>query len=277
MSRRKKKNKRIDKAQAITVKRPPALVFWSGVGAGLVALLAVLFVSPAGGAIKDLAPGGSDSGLRAVVVDQLSTTAPGEAFVDDATAQLEQAGYKVEYFAGEQVTVDLYRTLPKGDYDLVLMRTHSTSVISRGEEDVSSISLFTNEPYTKEGYPEEQQAGRVGFASYTEGGDQLFGITADFIRYSKEGDFDDTQVVMMGCDGLRNEKAAEAFRARGAGGFISWSQFVTAEHTDAATKQLLRHILAGGLRPEDAVNQTMLEVGPDPYYGALLKYYPTAN
>jgi len=269
--------KRGDKRQARSaVGLKPAWI--AGAGVALAGLLAVVFVSPAGGAIRDLAPGGSDSqALRAVIVDQLSVTAPGQAFVDDATEQLQAAGYSVDYYAGEQITVDFYRTLPEKDYDMVLMRTHSTAVISRGDEDVSSVSLFTNEPYTKDKYLEEQQAGRVGFASYTEGGEQLFGITAGFIEETMKGRFDDTLIVMMGCDGLRNEKAAEAFIKKGASSFISWSQFVTAEHTDAATERLLEHLLAGGLPPEAAVNQTMLEVGPDPYYGALLKVYPATN
>ncbi len=257
----------------------PRLPFGSVLGqiaAAAVGLVAAVLIvlSPPGEAARDLVLGSTDSSRKAVIVDQLSVTAPGQGFVDDATAELEEAGYSVDYFSGAEVTVELYRSLPEHDYDLVLFRTHSTSVISRGEEDVSSVSLFTNEPYSETKYYEDQQAGRLGFASYTEGGDQLFGITAAFIEESMQGRFDDALVVMMGCDGLRNERAAQAFITKGASSFISWSQFVTAAHTDAATERLLEHLLDEGLPPAEAVNQTMLEVGPDPYYGAVLKAYP---
>lgn len=240
-------------------------------------VVAFVILSPPGKTIRDLAPGGDSRSLKAAIVDQLNLTAPGQSFVDDATVQLEESGYSVAYFSGDQVTVDLYRTLAQHDYDLVLLRTHSTAVISRGDDDISSVSLFTNEPYSKTKYYDEQQAGRVGFASYTEGGEQLFGITADFIEESMQGRFDETLIVMMGCDGLRNERAAQAFIGKGASSFISWSQFVTATHTDAATERLLEHLLDEGLPPEEAVNQTMLEVGPDPHYGAVLKAYPSAE
>lgn len=228
--------------------------------------------------IAGLTIGGSGSpSHRAAIIDQLGLTAPNAAFANDATAELEQAGYSVDYYSAEQVTVDLYRGLPDHDYDLVLLRTHSTSVISRGAEEVSSVALFTNEPYDETKYYDDQRAGRLGFASYTDGGELLFGITADFIENSMIGRFNDTLIVMMGCDGLKNERAAEAFIGKGASSFISWDQFVTATHTDTATQLLLKHLLDNGLSPVQAVDQTMLEVGPDPHYGAVLKAYPPAE
>lgn len=211
--------------------------------------------------------------LTAVIVDQLSLTAPGEEFARDATAQLEATGYKVDYIPGKSVTVDFYRTLPKAGYDLVLLRAHSSAEITRGEESVASVSLFTNEPYDAGKYRDDQQSGRIGFASYTDEGPQYFGVTADFVKETMEGDFGGALVIMMGCDGLRNERAGEAFVGRGARAFISWSQLVSAEHTDLSTDRLLTHLLVDGLEPAQAVTRTMDEVGPDPAYGAVLRSY----
>jgi hypothetical protein len=62
---------------------------------------------------------------RAAIIDQLSLTQPNPDFAASATSILEQAGYAVDYFPGEQVTVDLYRNLPTHDYDLIILRVHS--------------------------------------------------------------------------------------------------------------------------------------------------------
>jgi len=243
----------------------------AGVMAAVIGSIAIL--APFGADVAGLSSDG-DSVRRAVILDQLSLTARNPAFAQDATVTLEAAGYEVTYLEGEQVTVAAYRELPRGDYDLVILRTHSTAEGSRGEEDVTSVSLFTNEPYSEEEYREEQLQGRLGFAYYTEDGPRLFGITADFIRDSMEGDFDDAIVLGMGCQGLINQLAAEAFADKGASTFIGWDGLVSAQHTDAATQRLLEHIVADGTAPEQAVALTMSEVGVDPDYGSSLVASP---
>jgi len=246
--------------------RRPALI-GGAIGVILVGVFALL-LSPA----VDVAGvfSGADSGRRAVIVDQLSANSPNPAFAKTVTPLLETDGYAVDYYSGDQVTVELYRNLPKGDYDLVILRTHSTAVVSRGEEDVQAVSLFTNEPYTEDRYYDEQVDAKVGFASYTEGGDQWFGITTKFIMESMKGDFDNALVIGMGCQGLVNDLAAEAFAAKGASAFIGWDRNVSAAHTDKATERLLQLIVGEGLSPEEATAKTMRELGPDPFYGGSL-------
>lgn len=217
---------------------------------------------------------GGRGGLRAAIVDQLQLTSPDPQFVADATRLLEENGYTVDYYPGEAVTVDFYRDLPKRGYDLLVLRVHSTAQVSRGAEDVRSVSLFTNEPYAKTGYYDEQVAGRVGFASYKEGGEQYFGITSGFITDSMRGSFKGATVIMMGCEGLVNEKAAEAFAKKGAKDFIGWDGLVSAEHTDEATLRLLQHIVVEGASADEAIARTMTEVGPDPDFGSQLLAWP---
>ncbi len=235
-----------------------------------VVILAALLVSPAGEPVRSIFDGSETSGHRAVLVDQLSLTAANPGFVDESRRLLESNGYQVDYFSGEDVTVDLYRSLPKRGYDLVILRVHSTAVISRGDEDVTSVSLFTGQPYTRDLYNEEQLQGRVGFAQYTEDGPKYFGVTSDFVRDSMEGRFKDAVVVMMGCQGFINDRGAEAFSDKGARTFIGWDGLVSAPHTDEATESLLRHLVGEGADPEDAVAATMAEIGPDPDYGSRL-------
>jgi len=203
-------------------------------------------------------------------VDQLSLTAPNPEFVKNVTDMLESDGYKVDYFKGEDVTVDLYRTLPERGYDFVILRVHSTAEISRGEEDVTSVSLFTGQPYSRELYYQEQLQGRVGFAQYTADGPKFFGVTSDFVRYSMKGRFNNAIVVMMGCQGFINDRGAEAFADKGARTFIGWDGLVSARHTDEATQMLLRRLIGEGKDPQQAVSLTMADIGPDPDFGSRL-------
>jgi hypothetical protein len=188
---------------------------------------------------------------------------------------MAEAGYLVDYIPGEQVTVDLYRSLPKRDYDLVVLRVHAgiTTEIdaSSGERlETEYVSLFTGEPYSEGKYPEEE-LNRLGKASYYEGASPLFGIGPEFVTHSMEGRFDGALIVMMGCDGLKSQRTAQAFLDKGASAFVSWSQPVSASHTDTATKQLLERLLIQGLPTAEAVRETALEVGPDPVYEAELR------
>jgi hypothetical protein len=235
----------------------------------------VLLVSAPG---RDFLSAGSDDRddgvLRAGIVDQLSLTAPNLEFREEVTGLLENEGFVVDYIPGEDVTVDLYRSLPQRDYDLLILRVHSTAEVSRGEEDVTAVSLFTGQPYRSDLYRDEQLEGRIGFAQYTEESEKLFGITSRFVRESMQGQFDDTLVLMMGCQGFINAEGAEAFAARGARAFIGWDGLVSANHTDEATQTLLRYLIVQDQEPADAIARTMAEVGPDPDYQSQLVSRP---
>jgi hypothetical protein len=230
-----------------------------------------------GGAAVLLGRGGEESAdaKMAVIVDQLSLTQPNPDFVSSARSLLSEAGYLVDYFPGEQVTVDLYRGLPQRSYDMIILRVHAgitteVDVSSGKRAETEYVSLFTGEPYSPGKYPEEE-LDRLGRARYYEGAPALFGIGPEFVTKSMEGTFDDSLIIMMGCDGLRSQKTAQAFLDKGAGGFVSWSQPVSAEHTDAATLQLLERLLVGGQSTAEAVRQTAAEVGPDPAYEGELR------
>jgi hypothetical protein len=171
--------------------------------------------------------------------------------------------------------VDYYRNLPAQDYELVILRTHSTVEVSRGEDSVGEVSLFTNEPYSEDLYYDEQVQGKIGFAQYTdESTEKYFGITSRFIRESMKGDFNDAVVVMMGCQGIENKEAADAFADRGARNFIGWDGLVSADHTDEATELLLQYMVGESATPREAAAHAMALVGPDPDFGSRLAVSP---
>ena len=227
-----------------------------------------------------LAGSGEPSGPpKAVIVDQLSLTFPNPGFVENATETLEAAGYSVDYYSGEEVTVTFFRRLPTHGYDLVIMRAHAGR-LHAGREVADETSLFTNEPYTATRHVEDQLDRNVGIAYYDpndlrdlESGNVYFSIKPDFVRSSMLGDFDSATVILMGCDVLRGDALAEGFVAKGADAVVGWDGQVSANHTDSATERLLEHLVSGELSAEGAVVQTMAEMGPDPAFDSVLLSY----
>ena len=255
-----------------------------GIGRGhgrlrMAAVLAVVLLFAAALSVllwRNPLSGGPSGPERAAIIDQLSLTQPNPDFAEQATGLLERAGYAVDYYPGEQVTVDFYRDLPARGYRLIVLRTHSALATERDsatgdKTDKDYVGLFTSEPYDATKRSGEEQQGLMGPGHYYEGGQEWFVVAPKFIERSMRGRFDDTLVIMMGCDGLKSPITAQRFLAKGASAFVSWSKPVSASHTDAATLRLLEKLLVDGLTVADAVTRTAAEVGPDPAYGAELR------
>ena len=209
--------------------------------------------------------------LKAAIVDQLSLSHPNQTFVKECTAILEEAGYKVDYYKGEDVTVEFYRNLPAFEYDLIVFRVHSTYV-----QKYLSLAMFTSEPYSKERYVDEQHRNRVasGFIEpYHDGDPHYLVITDKFVRYSMNGSFKDTLIIMMGCSSMK-KCMASAFLQKGAKAYIGWDGLVTAEHTDKATIQLLKQLLLERQTIAASVHEAMKEVGSEPQYKNSLLFWP---
>lgn len=244
----------------------------AALAAVLIAAAALLAFSPPGQHLRGLATPGPPAPPTAAIVDQVSVYDANPEFVAAATRLLEDAGYVVDYYPSEEVTVNFYRYLPTHGYDLIVLRVHSTRLLE--DEDgnlIDEVVLFTSEPYTAGKY-EEQGNGRLAKARYYEGAGPLFGIRADFVTSSMKGGFDGTTVIMMGCNGLDSiNETAKAFVYKKADAFISWNDLISGSHSDAATERLLELMLVVGLDAVEAVERTVAEVGPDPVFGAHLR------
>jgi len=216
----------------------------------------------------------STAGPRAAIVDHLGLTQPNPAFAEAATDLLEQAGYGVDYFPGEEVTVEFYRHLPTWGHELVILRVHSA--LGRvGDRPADWVTLFTSDSYDKPSYRKDQTKQRLSRVSYYKDGPPYFGIMPGFIKSSTKGDFHGATIIIMGCDGLRSDSMAEAFVEKGAKAVVAWDGLVSSDHTDTATERLLQHLLIDGLTLQEAVTQTMAELGPDPSYDSVLRLYPS--
>lgn len=215
---------------------------------------------------------------RAAIVDQLSLTAPNPAFVEEATDALERAGYVVDYYPGEEVTVDFYRNLPRHGHELIILRAHAGRHLGADGKPTDDADLFTSEPYVRTKYVDEQRTRRLARVRFSldESADNpaYFGIKPDFVKSSMRGEFAGTTVILMGCDVVRSQSLAEAFVQKGADAVVGWDGPVSASHTDAATLNLLQHLLDDDLPVKEAAAAAMVEVGPDPSYDSVLLSYP---
>jgi len=245
-----------------------AMAAVAGVALASAALLSWLVLLRSGGGSEPPGP------PAAAIVDQLSFNAPNPGFVQQTTALLQQAGYRVDYYPYEEVDVDFYRRLPQRGYELIIFRSHADRLQAEWQgEPIDEVILFTSEPYDRGKYVSDQSANRLVIAQYDLEGEEFFGIAPDFFNKTI-GDFDGATVIMMGCEGLLSTRTAEAFVDLGAQAYISWDEAVTASHTDSATSALLQHLLVEKRSASDSVEQTMADVGPDPVYGSRLAIYP---
>jgi hypothetical protein len=214
---------------------------------------------------------GQGPAVKAAIVDHLSISHPNPAFVKECTAILKGAGYGVDYYRGEEVTVEFYRNLPTHGYTLIILRAHSAYI-----HKYLSLAIFTSEPYSKQRYVYEQLRNRVasGFIEpYQEGDPRYLVITDKFVRYSMKGSFGNSLVIMMGCTGIK-KCAATAFLQKGAKAYIGWDGTVSANHTDRAVLKLLKHLVVGKQTVHKAVIQTMKDVGRDPQFESQLLFWP---
>ena len=210
---------------------------------------------------------GQTVSFKAAIVDQLSGTFPNPSFNDNAKNLLLGAGYTVDYYSPDQVTVNFFRSLPSKGYGLIIIRAHSTGWIPG-----DPVSIFTSEPYIRSSYFYEQLTDQLGNGRLDN--DKIyFEISSKFVQDAMQGRFPNSIIVMMGCTGLKNSEMAQAFVSKGARVYVSWTNSVTPDRTDNATTALLRS-LAQGKTVSKAVSTAMDEVGPDPIYNSRLGFYP---
>jgi len=219
----------------------------------------------------------------AAIIDQLSASfQENEQFIANVTRELEDYGFEVDVFQGNNITVDFYRQLPTRGYKLIIFRAHSGILEQDGEVMLRTV-LFTNEEYSESRYALEQVYGQLTMGGACQGCPMMFGITSEFVRAGgvigqdrdMVGRFDNTVIVMMGCSGIALTDMAEAFIDKGASVYLAWDRSVELYYVDEATPYLIHQLCSEELTVREAVRNTMdvNVIGPDPNYGAELQYY----
>lgn len=213
---------------------------------------------------------------KAAIVDHLSDSYPNQTFVETSKSILRNAGFKVYYYSKAAVDVGFYRSLPSRGFDLIILRVHSAV-----NEESNLLVFFTSEPFNdfraRTTYVSDflNDPPRLVRAMIYEGSDPYFGVTPSFVD-SMKGEFDDTLIIMMGCNGLdpTHTSMAEALINKGAKVCIGWNELVSSSHTDHATTLLLQELLVENQTIQMGVEAANSQVGPDPMYKSKLSWYP---
>ena len=218
---------------------------------------------------------------KAALVDQIALTNPNPEFTDQALAYLGEAGFSTDVYEGEEITVEFFRTLSEKGYQLILFRTHATNILNETQPG-GPVFLFTSEVYDKSKYVKEQLANRLGRArvlydpstgsGHRDNSPLYFAIISGFVRQDMVGRFDDTLIIIGGCQSLGTPDLAQALIARGASAVVGWNDWVDLSHNDQALLHLLRGLTTEKLTLEQAVRKTMNEIGTDPVYDSTLTY-----
>ena len=213
---------------------------------------------------------------KAAIIDQLYILQPNQDFIRQITQALSNYGFTVDVYRGEEVTVDFYRNLPTYGYKLIIFRVHS-GLLGVDPKVVNKTWLFTAEPYSKTRYVAEQLTDQLTYAKTSDDAPWVFAISAKFVTESMENRFNNTAIVMMGCDCLHFQDLAQAFIQKGASTYIAWDVSVLLDYVDDTTVTLIEKLCSEEITIREAVAQTMKEKGPDPKHGAVLKYYPAES
>ncbi|MGB6874376.1 MAG: hypothetical protein WBE46_09690 [Dehalococcoidia bacterium] len=222
--------------------------------------------------------------LKAAIVDQLSTFQENEQFIANVTRELEDYGFEVDLYQGDEITVEFYRELPTHGYKLIIFRAHSGILAQDGEVILRTV-LFTNEEYSESDYYLEQIYDQLVMGRAGEGCPMMFGITPEFVSAKSvvgqatdmKGRFDDTVIIMMGCSGIYLTDLAQAFVDKGASVYLAWDRSVELYYVDEATLYLIGQLCSEKATIKEAVDSTMHVIGADPEYEAELQYYPSGT
>jgi hypothetical protein len=195
---------------------------------------------------------------RAAIIDQLASSqlSPSSrhqntSFIQAARSLLLKRFSQIDYYS-DNATVDQYRSLPTRGYKFILWRTHSALALSS-----NYVAIFTSEKYGTKNYDQYLDNGMVTLCNITDDPSWYFGITPKFVRESMSGRFEDTVIVFMSCNGLKNGYlgTADIFVEKGAKAFISWDGWIGFSDNDAGMSILLQHLIDGNETIREAVRK----------------------
>ncbi len=240
---------------------------------------------------------------RAAIIDQLYDDIPNVYFHDKASELLETAGYEVEIFTTEQLTVDFYKKIPTMNYELIVFRTHAIGNNGTDDTEKNNVSIFTGEKYRDNKYISEQLAGQIGkgapyrtsaidvsvnltemFSSnqtsfevvtpweIVDDSNPYFLIGAKYVNEIMEGKFPNSLIILGGCSTLYNPTLANALIDRGASSVIGWDNLVGSSNNDQSMLAFLENHLIDDMEIKDAIDAAMSKYGKSTKYEVTLSF-----
>ena len=237
----------------------------------LILAAAIIFISIA--AYLSQNPGETAPPKRAVILDGLSAEYPNQTFIKSAEKILRQAGFTVDVYGLENVTLSLLRKLPSEDYGLVIFRVHGGRIRQ-------PIGLFIGgglfiERCGPESHREEVESGYLLLGRPFLSNETYCVAPPHYITDKLHGRFKGAIIIAMSCFTGDDEAMARAFFERGARAYIGFRGKISPAYADAFTINLLQKLYAENIPLKEVFNQARSELGPDPHYeGIPILYLP---
>ena len=214
---------------------------------------------------------------KAAIIDQLSSSEltetsrfPNQTFIETAKEMLYRRFPEVDYYS-DNATVDQYESLSSSSYELIVWRAHSALNLEK-----EYIAISTSEKYDSTKY-NQYSADQLTLCNITYDDPELyFAITPTFVEECMSGRFEDTVIIFMSCNGLKQRytKTAEAFVEKGVRAWISWDEWIYASDNDQAITLLLDYLINKNNTISEAVHK--IDSYSSLLYGlpSTLRYYP---
>lgn len=214
---------------------------------------------------------------KVAIIDQLSSSQlaepiryPNQTFINTAKQLLYKRFSIVDYYS-DNATVEQYKGLSSQNYKLIIWRAHSALDLNS-----KYIAISTSDKYGSKNYDQYLENGQLTLCNIT--GYYYFGITPKFVEELMSGRFEDTVIIFMSCNGLKQEyyKTAETFEEKGVKVFISWDGWILPSDNDNAITLLLQYLINENNTIYDAVHKIPTYSSP---YGppSQLLYHPSTN
>jgi hypothetical protein len=231
-----------------------------------VILLSFIGLNPAGADFK------TKENNKAVILDPFNSEFNSlsldvyEMYMRSIIYNLERAGYIVDNYRNENVTINLLKRLDDEGYSVIYINSHGF-IDSQG-----SFALFINEKIDSEKinlYKNDIEENNVGYLENGSLAGYLYVTPQFFLLYGNDGLFPDALIFIDACYSGNNTSLAEVFLNLGAQCFIGWNGPVNVIHGIMMDGKFFHE----ACKYNKTVEQALRGIRADSDSGATLTYF----
>jgi len=226
-----------------------------------VILLSFIGLNPAGADFK------TKENNKAVILDpfnsEFNSLSLGvyEMYMRSIIYNLGRAGYIVDYYRDENVTINLLKRLDDEGYSVIYINSHGFI------DPQGSFALFINEKINL--YQNDIEENSVGYLEAGSLAGYLYVTPQFFLLYGNDSLFLDALIFIDACYSGNNTSLAEVFLNLGAQCFIGWNGPVNVIHGIMMDGKFFHE----ACKYNKTVEQALRGIRADPDSGATLTYF----
>ncbi len=189
-----------------------------------------------------------------------------EMYMRSIIYNLERAGYTVDYYKDENVTINLLKRLDDEGYGVIYINSHGFI------DPQGSFALFINEKIDSEKanlYRNDLEEKSIGYLEAGSLAGYLYVTPRFFLLYGNNSLFSDALIFIDACHSGNNTSLAEVFLNLGAQCFIGWNGPVNVIHGIMMDGKFFHE----ACKYNKTVEQALRGTRADPDSGATLTYF----